>query len=83
MGGRKRFMLVDTMGHSLWTDVRLANVHDEQAGVMFWEQADHSNTLIDDLALLYADSTFGRHFEERLETIYAMRVVILKTPIKI
>jgi len=37
--GRKRFLMVDTMGHLLWTDVRPANVHDGQAGVTFWEQA--------------------------------------------
>ena len=79
--GRKRFLIVDTMGHLLWTDVRPANVHDGQAGVTFWEQAEHLNPLLDDLVLLFADSTFGGHFKEQLETIYDMRVVISKTPI--
>ena len=80
--GRKGFMLVDTMGHLLWTDVRPATVHDGQAGVTFWEQAEHINPLLDDLVLLYADSTFGGRFKEQLETIYDMHVVISKTPVE-
>ena len=80
--GRKRFLMVDTMGHLLWTDVRPANVHDGQAGVIFWEQAELLNPLLDDLVLMYADSTFGGHFKAQLENIYDMRVIIPKSPIK-
>ncbi len=80
--GRKRFLMVDTMGHLLWTDVRPANVSDGKAGVLLWEQAEHLNPLLDDLVLMYADSTFGGHFKEQLETIYDMRVVIPRTPIR-
>ena len=80
--GRKRFLIVDTMGHLLWTDVRPANVADGKAGVLLWEQAEHLNPLLDDLVLMYADSTFSGHFKEQLETIYDMRVVIPRTPIK-
>ena len=72
--GRKRFVMVDTMGHLLWADVRPANVADGKAGVLLWEQAEHLNPLLDDLVLMYADSTFGGHFKEQLETIYDMRV---------
>ena len=79
--GRKRFLIVDTMGHLLWTDVRPANVADGKAGVLLWEQAEHLNPLLDDLVLMYADSTFGGHFKEQLETIYDMRVVIPRSPI--
>ena len=79
--GRKRFLIVDTMGHLLWTDVRPANVADGKAGVLLWEQAEHLNPLLDDLVLMYADSTFGGHFEEQLEAIYDMRVVIPRSPI--
>jgi putative transposase len=81
--GRKRFLIVDTMGHLLWIDVRRANVHDGQAGVMVWEQAEHLNPLLDDLVLLHADSTFGGHFKEKLETIYDMEVIISKSPIDV
>lgn len=80
--GRKRFLMVDTMGHLLRGDVRPANVHDGQAGVLFWEQAKHLNPLLDDLLLMYADNTFGGHFKDQLENIYDMGVVITKTPIK-
>ncbi len=31
---------------------------------------------------MYADSTFGGHFKDQLETIYDMRVVISKTPVE-
>ncbi|GAB3805002.1 hypothetical protein GCM10028819_37420 [Spirosoma humi] len=79
--GRKRFLIVDTMGHLLWTDVRPANVADGKAGILLWEQAEHLNPLLDDLVLMYADSTFGGHFKEPLETIYAMRAIIPKSPI--
>ncbi len=71
--GRKRFLIVDTMGHLLWTNVRPANVADGKAGVLMWEQAEHLNPLLDDLVLMYANSTFGGHFKEQLETIYDMR----------
>lgn len=74
--------MVDTLGHLLWTDVRPANVGDGKAGVLFWEQAEDLNPLLDDLVLMYAESTFGGHFKEQLETIYDMRVVISKTPIE-
>ena len=40
--GRKRFLMVDTMGHLLWTEVHPANIHDGQAGVTFWGQAEQS-----------------------------------------
>ncbi len=78
--GRKLFLRVATMGHLLWTDVPPDTVYDGQAGVTFWEQAEHLNPLLDDLVLIYAESTFGGHFKEQLETIYDMRVVISKTP---
>jgi putative transposase len=81
--GRKRFLIVDTMGHLLWIDVRRANVHDGQAEVMVWEQAEHLNPLLDDLVLLHADSTFGGHFKEKLETTYDMEVIISKSPIDV
>lgn len=69
------------MGHLLWTDVRPANVADGKAGVLLWEQAEHLNPILDDLVLMYADSTFGGHFREQLETMYDMQVVIPKSPI--
>ncbi|MBD2705463.1 IS5 family transposase [Spirosoma sp. BT702] len=78
---RKLFLIVDTMGHLLWTDVRPANIADGKAGILHWEQAKHLNPLLDDLVLMYADSAFGGHFKEQLETIYDMRVVIPKSPI--
>ncbi|GAB3806630.1 hypothetical protein GCM10028819_42380 [Spirosoma humi] len=37
--------------------------------------------MLDDLVLMYADSTFGGHFKEQLETIYDMRAIIPKSPI--
>lgn len=70
------------MGHLLWTDVRPANVADGKAGVLAGEQAEHVNPLLDDLILMYADSTFGGYFKEQLATIYDMEVVIPRTPIK-
>ncbi|MGA0557204.1 IS5 family transposase [Larkinella sp. VNQ87] len=79
--GRKRFLIVDTMGHVLWTDVRPANSADGKAGVVLWEQARLLNPLLDDLVLIYADSTFGGHFKKQLETFYDMNVTISRSPI--
>lgn len=80
--GRKRFVMVDTMGHLLWTDVRPANVHDGKAGLLLWEQAEHLNPLLDDLVLMHAESRFGGHFKEQLETIYDMEVIISRSPVE-
>lgn len=80
--GRKRLLLVDTLGHVLWTDVKPANVADGKAGVLLWEQAQQLNPLLEDVELIYADSTFGGHFKEQLETIYDMEVIISRSPIE-
>lgn len=40
------------------------------------------NPLLDDLLRMYADSTFGGHFKEQLETIYHMEALIPKSPIQ-
>jgi transposase len=80
--GRKRFVIVDTMGHLLWTEIRPANVADGKAGVLLWKQARLLNPLLDDLVLMYADSTFGGHFKEQLETVHAMHVIISRSPIE-
>ena len=53
--GRKRFVMVDTMGHLLWADVRPANVADGKAGVLLWEQAEHLNPLLDDYRMGWAE----------------------------
>lgn len=79
--GRKRLLIVDTMGHLLWTDVYPANVADGKAGVWLWEQAEYLNPLLGDLVLMHADSAFGGHFKQHLETIYDLRVVISKSPV--
>ena len=81
--GRKRFMIVATMGHVLWTNVCAANIHGGKAGVLVWEQARHLNPLLDDLVLVHADSTFGGHFKEKLETVHDMEVVISRSPVDV
>jgi transposase len=80
--GRKRFLMVDTMGHVLWTDVRAANLGDGKAGVLLWEQAQLLNPLLDKLVLVHADSTFGGYFKEQLETVYDLEVRISRSPIE-
>ena len=80
--GRKRFLIVDTMGHLLWTEVRAANVHDGKAGVGLWEQAQLLNPVLESLSRVHADSSFGGHFKEQLETIFNIEVVISDTPVE-
>ncbi|MCY7350644.1 MAG: transposase [Cytophagaceae bacterium] len=79
--GRKRVVLVNTMGHVLWADVRPANLHDGKAGVLLWEQAQVLNPIMEDLKLVYADGTFGGHFKARLELIENIEVVITRSSI--
>ncbi|MBD2757389.1 IS5 family transposase [Spirosoma validum] len=79
--GRKRFILVDTMGHLLWASVRPANVADGKAGIGVWEQGEIHNAVIEALYQVYADSTFGGQFKTRLEAYYDMKVVISRRPV--
>jgi putative transposase len=39
--------------------------------------------LLDDLVLIHADSTFGGHFKEQLETIYDMGVLVFCSPVEV
>jgi len=80
--GRKRMVVVDTMGHVLWADVRPANVHDGKAGILLWEQAHLLNPVMEDIKVVYADGTFGGHFKTQLELIEDMKVVITRSPIE-
>lgn len=80
--GRKRVVIVDTMGHVLWTDLRAANVHDGKAGVLVWEQARQMNPLLEEVVKMHADSTFGGHFKEELETNHDLEVIISRSPVE-
>jgi putative transposase len=79
--GRKRFILVDTMGHLLWASVRPANVADGKAGIGLWEQGEIHTSLLEEVYQVYADSTFGGSFKARLEDYHDMKVVITRTPV--
>lgn len=80
--GRKRVVVVDTMGHVLWTDLRAANVHDGKAGVLVWEQARQFNPILEEVVRVYADSTFGGHFKAELETNHDLEVIISRSPVE-
>lgn len=79
--GRKRFLIVDTIGYLLWTEVNPANVADGKTGVAVWTRAKRQNALLDDLVLLHADSTFGGHFKRELTDYYDMDVAISRSPV--
>lgn len=79
--GRKRFILVDTMGHLLWASVRPANVADGKAGIGLWEQGEIHNAVVEEVYQVYADGTFGGQFKARLEDYHDMKVIITRTPI--
>lgn len=40
---RKRVLIVDTIGHLLWTEVHPANVADGKTGVAVWSRAEYQN----------------------------------------
>ncbi|WP_240163542.1 transposase [Spirosoma taeanense] len=46
--GRKRFILVDTMGPLLWAGVRPAIVADGETGIGLWEQAELHRGLVEE-----------------------------------
>jgi len=80
--GRKRMLLVDTMGHVLGTSVQAANLHDSKAGISLWRETHLFNPVVEEVSLIWADSTFGGAFKEQIEVVAGMQVVITRSPIE-
>ena len=80
--GRKRTLLVDTMGHILGIQVGPANQHDSKAGLQLWQETQLLNPVVEEVELVYADSTFGGTFKQELEASLSVKVVITRSPIE-
>jgi len=80
--GRKRTLLVDTMGHILGIQVGPANQHDSKTGLQLWQEVQLLNPVVEEVELIYADSTFGGAFKQQVEATLAVQVVITRSPIQ-
>jgi putative transposase len=57
INGRKRTLLVDTMRHILGIKV----------GLQLWQQIQLLNPIVQEVKLVYADSTFGEKFKQEVQ----------------
>ncbi len=64
--GRKRFIVTDTLGNLLWTQVTAANCYDATTAAKFWPEAAHRQPLLDEVRCVLADQTFGGTFRNLL-----------------
>jgi len=80
--GRKRTLLVDTMGHILGIQVGPANQHDSKAGLQLWQETQLLNPVVEEVQLIYADSSLGGKFKQELEATLPVKVLITPSPIE-
>lgn len=77
INGRKRHIIVDSLGLLLATYVSPANTHDGEAGLeMLWQLDKQS----DRLALIRADGSYGGIFKKVTEELYEWKVETTKKP---
>jgi putative transposase len=79
--GRKRTLLVDTMGLILGIGINSANQHDSKTGLRLWQEVRLFNPVVDEVEIIYADSTFGGYFKQQIEAVPSMKVFITRSPI--
>lgn len=79
--GRKRFFIVDTIGNLIESFVVSANCYDGTTAFEYWESLSCTNILMDNIAKIYADGTFGGTFSRKMNEKYDISVEIPKTPI--
>ncbi len=79
--GRKRFLVVDTLGNLLDSFVCAANCHDGTTAIEKWKYSFSDNILLTKIEKVYADGTFGGQFREGMANFFGIEVEIPKTPI--
>ena len=79
--GRKRFVLVDSLGNLLDSFVTAANCHDGTTAIKYYRTLSVENPLLEKIEKIFADGTFGGKFSQQMQAEYQIEVEIPKDPI--
>lgn len=71
--GRKRLVLIDTLGNVLASRVVPAHVSDAAAAVAFWDEVAATHPLLGQVHVVMGDSSFAGLFAEHLARRYGVR----------
>ncbi len=77
INGRKRTIIVDSLGLHWTVKVTAANISDNQAGIL---AVDVLNGKVPRLKKITADSGYKITFKEHVETNYAWKVKVMQKP---
>jgi transposase len=71
--GRKRLVLVDTLGNVLASRVVPAHVSDAAAAITFWDEVAATHPLLGQVQVVMGDNSFAGLFAEHLARHYGVR----------
>jgi transposase len=71
--GRKRLVLIDTLGNVLASRVVPADVSDAAAAIAFWDEVAATHPLLGRVQVVLGDSSFAGRFAEHLAQHYSLR----------
>lgn len=71
--GRKRLVLIDTLGNVLASRVLPANVSDAAAAIAFWDEVAATHPLLAGVQVVMGDSSFAGLFAEHVRAHYGLR----------
>ena len=72
--GRKRLVLTDTLDHALASRVLPAGQHDGTAAIAFWDEVAAAHDLLQQVQVVFVDSSFNGAFREHLAQRYNIQV---------
>ena len=71
--GRKRLVLIDTLGNVLASRVVPAGVSDAAAAIAFWDEVAATHPLLAQVQVVMGDASFAGRFAEHLAQHYGLR----------
>src|SRR5690606_12483729 len=77
--GRKRMLLVDSLGNLLAVNILEANRHDGPAALKWWHTSLSGYYFFENLSIIRADHHFGGVFKKGVESTSSVRVEVMET----
>ena len=71
--GRKRLVLIDTLGNVVASRVVPAHVSDAAAAIAFWDEVASSHPLLAEVEVVLGDNSFAGRFADHLAWRYGIR----------
>lgn len=71
--GRKRVVLIDSLGNVLASRIVPAHVSDAAAAIAFWDEVAASHPLLAEVQLVLGDNSFAGRFADHLRQRYGVR----------